>query len=191
MALAFLFRVHRHFCGGAIASLDDRKFFGGGYLVYIAVRHLFFETNNAKKAKSCSTSTAILSLLDPTGEELTETKTEQEIRGRVPVYVKPETSQRIGLASFWPTVGSIGLTDIAFAVDSILAAIALVGPPPRPPHFIPSSGSSFVGGLLGMIVLRFAAGLVIRLLEQFPRFEIAAYLVGPRHRPQAAGRLGV
>ncbi len=34
-------------------------------------------------------------------------------------------------AKFWPTVVVIELTDIAFAVDSILAAIALVGPPPE------------------------------------------------------------
>ena len=31
---------------------------------------------------------------------------------------------------FWATVGLIEVTDVAFAIDSILAAIALVGPAP-------------------------------------------------------------
>src|SRR5205807_7151355 len=116
-------------------------------------------------------------LVETTGQELTEAKTEKEIRGRVPVYVKPETMDRVGFARFWPTVGSIGLTDIAFAVDSILAAIALIGSPPAANKYHPKLWVVFVGALLGMVALRFAAGLVIRLLEKFPRFEMSAYLL--------------
>src|SRR4029079_5573432 len=96
---------------------------------------------------------------------------------RVPVYIKPNSEKTAGHARFWPTVGSIGLTDIAFAVDSILAAIALIGPPPVMARFHPKLWVVFTGALLGMIALRFAAGLVIKLLENFPRFEIAAYLL--------------
>jgi hypothetical protein len=33
------------------------------------------------------------------------------------------------------------------------------------------------GGLLGVILMRFAASIFIRLLEKFPRFEMAAYLL--------------
>jgi predicted tellurium resistance membrane protein TerC len=33
------------------------------------------------------------------------------------------------------------------------------------------------GGMLGVILMRFAAVLFIRLLERFPRFEAAAYLL--------------
>lgn len=34
-------------------------------------------------------------------------------------------------ARLWPTIVAIELTDLAFAVDSILAAVALVGPAPH------------------------------------------------------------
>ncbi len=45
-------------------------------------------------------------------------------------------------APLWPTIFAIELADLAFAVDSILAAVALVGPAPaaRRRPFIPSSG---------------------------------------------------
>ncbi|GIX06840.1 MAG: hypothetical protein KatS3mg115_1243 [Candidatus Poribacteria bacterium] len=33
--------------------------------------------------------------------------------------------------SFWPTVVIVELTDLAFAIDSILAAVGLVGPAPK------------------------------------------------------------
>jgi predicted tellurium resistance membrane protein TerC len=83
-------------------------------------------------------------------------------------------------AKFWPTVVVIELTDIAFAVDSILAAIGVVGAPP-PGH--PSDAAHpkmwviITGGIIGVILMRFAAVLFIRLLERFPRFEMAAYLL--------------
>ena len=34
-----------------------------------------------------------------------------------------------------------------------------------------------VGGLLGVVLMRFAAVIFIRLLERFPRFSTAAYLL--------------
>jgi len=80
------------------------------------------------------------------------------------------------MRKFWWTVFLIELTDIAFAVDSILAAIGVVGsPPPGQTH--PKLWVVIVGGFLGVIVMRFAAALFIRLLDQFPRFESAAYLL--------------
>jgi len=177
MALAFVFRFIAIFAAALLLRWTIVKFFGGAYLVYIAVRHLFFETKQLEEGKIGLDEHGNPRLLEATGEELTESETEQEIRGRVPVYVKPQTLQRVGIANFWPTVASIGLTDIAFAVDSILAAIALVGSPPIAAKFHPKLWVVFTGAVLGMIVLRFAAGLFIRLLEKFPRFELAAYLL--------------
>src|SRR5450631_1791329 len=54
--------------------------------------------------------------------------------------------------SLWRTIVTIELTDLAFAVDSILAAIALVGPPPKgtPAGAIhPKLWVVIVGGMLG------------------------------------------
>jgi hypothetical protein len=92
----------------------------------------------------------------------------------------PQRRKQLGLASFWPTVFVIELTDIAFAVDSILAAIAMVGSAPKgtPPDALhPKLWVVILGGLLGLVLMRFAARIFITLLEKFPRFEVSAYLL--------------
>ena len=81
-------------------------------------------------------------------------------------------------AGFWGTVALIEVTDVAFAVDSILAAIALVGSAP-PGHVGPHPKLWVVitGGMIGVMLMRVAAAMFIRLLERFPRFETSAYLL--------------
>jgi len=74
-------------------------------------------------------------------------------------------------AGFWATVALIELTDIAFAVDSILAAIGLVGSRPAKLWVV------ITGGMLGVMLMRVAAAMFIKLLERFPRFETSAYLL--------------
>ena len=69
--------------------------------------------------------------------------------------------------SFWKTVLIIELTDIAFAVDSILAAVALSK----------KFWVVFTGGFLGVVLMRFAANVFIVLIEKFPRMEVTAYLL--------------
>jgi len=56
-------------------------------------------------------------------------------------------------------------------MDSILAAIGVVGARPRKLWLV------ICGGLLGIVVLRFAAVMFIKLLEKFPRLEVSAYLL--------------
>lgn len=68
---------------------------------------------------------------------------------------------------FWKTVLMIELMDIAFAVDSILAAVALTK----------KFWIVFTGGFLGVILMRFAASLFLKLLRQFPGLENTAYLL--------------
>lgn len=72
-----------------------------------------------------------------------------------------------GARNFWMTVLIVELTDIAFAVDSILTAVALTT----------KVWVVMTGGVIGLIMMRFAATLFIRLLEKFPRFEPTAYLL--------------
>lgn len=69
--------------------------------------------------------------------------------------------------SFWKTVVVIELTDIAFAVDSILAAVALT----------PKLWIIFTGGILGIVLMRFAASAFIKMIEKFPQLEKTAYLL--------------
>jgi len=177
MFLAFLFRFAAIFAAALLLRYTFVKLLGGGYLVYIAVRHLFFEASKDEAEQIVLDEHGRPQIVESTGKELPPEKQEADIKERVPVYIKPDEGPPGGYARFWPTVGSIGLTDIAFAVDSILAAIALIGPPPDPTKHHPKLWVVFAGALLGMIALRFAAGVVIKLLENFPRFEIAAYLL--------------
>lgn len=85
--------------------------------------------------------------------------------------------------SFKSVVAQIGLADIAFAIDSILAAVALVIA--LPPTTFGSIGgmdaAQFVvivlGALAGLVVIRFASTLFIKLLNERPSLESAAMLI--------------
>lgn len=160
------------------------KLLGGGYLVFIAVKHLFFESKEAHHEQITVDSSGQLTMVEATtGEPLTSEQEMLEIEQRSAVPIPDEVrhpSDTHGYAKFWPTVLVIEFTDIAFAVDSILAAIALVGAPPADhpvEAFHPKLWVVITGGLLGVVLMRFAATIFIRLLERFPRFETAAYLL--------------
>src|SRR3954469_12689730 len=51
MFLAFLFRFVAIFAAALLLKYTFVKLLGGGYLVYIAVRHLFFETKQLEEGK--------------------------------------------------------------------------------------------------------------------------------------------
>lgn len=71
----------------------------------------------------------------------------------------------LGLGAFWSTVVWVELTDIVFSVDSIAAAVALSK------HL----WVLILGGLLGILAMRFAAQGFVKLLELFPRLESCAF----------------
>ena len=78
--------------------------------------------------------------------------------------------------SFWRTVIKVELTDLMFAVDSILAAFALVTlyyPFNMVPHKI---WVIYLGGVLGIIAMRAAASFVNRFLDHYPNFERIIFL---------------
>lgn len=79
-------------------------------------------------------------------------------------------------SGFWGTVISVELADIAFSIDSILAAVALVED--LGPRFeawkLPIV---FIGGVLGIITMRFVARYFIILLERFRGLEGGAYFL--------------
>ncbi|MDF2558349.1 MAG: rane protein [Bacillales bacterium] len=84
---------------------------------------------------------------------------------------------------FWPTVGNIALVDLAFAVDSILAAVAIaLGLPDSPlNNFGGMDGGQFavvvIGGIAGLILIKFAATWFVKLLEKRPALETTAYAI--------------
>ncbi|PLT34415.1 TerC family protein [Bacillus sp. V5-8f] len=88
-----------------------------------------------------------------------------------------------GGTGFWVTVLKVELADIAFAIDSMLAAVALA-------VTLPETGWSeiggidagqftvmFLGGIIGLTIMRFAATAFVRLLHQRPTLETAAFLI--------------
>ncbi|OAS82161.1 TerC family protein [Metabacillus litoralis] len=85
--------------------------------------------------------------------------------------------------SYGMTVAQIALADIAFAVDSILAAVALVVDLPDTPmrEIGGMDGAKFIviiiGAIAGLIVIRFAAGVFVKLLTKRPSLEKAAMLL--------------
>ena len=86
-------------------------------------------------------------------------------------------------SGFWMTVLKVEVADIAFAVDSILAAVAMAVVLPDTP--LPTIGGLdggkflviFAGGIIGLVIMRFAANQFVKLLEKRPGLEIAAFTI--------------
>ncbi len=84
---------------------------------------------------------------------------------------------------FWLTVVKVEFADLAFAIDSILAAVALaVALPHTGLGEIGSLDTAqfiviFAGGMIGLIIMRFAANIFVNLLTKRPGLEIAAFII--------------
>ncbi|MCU0535905.1 MAG: DUF475 domain-containing protein [Hydrococcus sp. Prado102] len=68
--------------------------------------------------------------------------------------------------SLWQVIPAIALTDLAFSLDSVTTAIAISQ----------ELWLIILGGTIGVIALRFLAGLFIRWLQEFTHLEDAGYL---------------
>lgn len=66
---------------------------------------------------------------------------------------------------FWATVLKVELMDIAFSIDSILAALGLSK----------RVWVILMGGMIGILCMRLVAGVFISLLERFPLFKHTGY----------------
>ena len=81
-------------------------------------------------------------------------------------------SDKAGM-SFWATVVYLNLVDLAFAFDSVLAAVAVVDTVHHPDKL----WVVVAGAVVGIVLLRFAASLVIRVLESYPVLDHVAYVL--------------
>ena len=80
--------------------------------------------------------------------------------------IKPATAW-LGLSPFWSTVAKVELTDIVFAVDSILVAVAM-------------SKKIWViitGGILGIIAMRLVIGQLLRVVRRYPALVDGAFII--------------
>jgi tellurite resistance protein TerC len=87
---------------------------------------------------------------------------EERHRADVPGYAaqKPERG-------FWSVVVAVELADLAFSLDNVVAAVALS----RELWVV------YTGVGLGIVTMRFAAGIFVFLIERYPVLEAAAYLL--------------
>lgn len=73
-------------------------------------------------------------------------------------------------ASFWMTVFYADLADLAFAIDSVLVAVAIE--PHKDKVWVVYSGA-----VIGIVLLRFAATAFLKLLEKYPALDHLAYVL--------------
>ncbi len=145
---AFVFRLIAVVLAASLLSYWYLKVFGGAYLLYLSISHLLSD------------------------EEDEETATARFGKG------------------FWGTVVAVEVADIAFSIDSILAAVGMAEK--LPPNLkamsliqLPGLGIDvglkltvvYIGGILGIITMRYVAGYFIILIDRFHGLAAGAYLL--------------
>jgi YkoY family integral membrane protein len=73
---------------------------------------------------------------------------------------------KLGFTSLWQAIPMIAVTDLAFSLDSVTTAIAVAD----------STWLIIAGGTIGVITLRFLAGLFIRWLDEYAHLEDAGFI---------------
>ncbi|WP_428911103.1 TerC family protein [Niallia sp. Krafla_26] len=150
LAGAFIFRFGSLFVISFLVDIWQVQAIGAIYLLFMCVNNLFKRFSKSKSGEE-----------DPEKE------------------AKPKKQ-----SGFWMTVFKVEVADIAFAVDSILAAVALAVTLPIIPNVGEIGGMHaghfvviFAGGFIGLIIMRFAANLFVKLLAKRPGLETAAFLI--------------
>ncbi len=138
-----------------LANVWQAQAAGALYLIYVGLHNLY----KYRKEKAEGTSET---------EDLPKGEPEHYLHSR---------------KDFWLTVAKVEFTDIAFAVDSILAAVAIAIslPPTGWGHIGGMDAGEFIlvlaGGLCGVVLMRFAATIFVKLLDKRPKLEVAAFLL--------------
>jgi YkoY family integral membrane protein len=73
----------------------------------------------------------------------------------------------LGLSAFWATVVKVELTDIVFAIDSILVAVAMSS----------KLWVIIMGGILGVIAMRLVIGQLLVLVTRYPALVDGAFII--------------
>ncbi|MCR2803882.1 TerC family protein [Paenibacillus soyae] len=146
--MAFVFRFGALFAISFIANVWQIQAIGAAYLLYLGLNHIIKARFGKDNHKN-------------------QDEVKKESKGK----------------GFWPTVGKIAIADLAFAIDSILAAVALaLGLPDSPlGNFGGMDGGKFLvvvlGGLAGLILIKYAATWFVKLLGERPALETTAYAI--------------
>ena len=73
----------------------------------------------------------------------------------------------MGISAFWVTVAKVEMTDLVFAIDSILVAVAMS----------PKLWVILTGGILGIIAMRLVIGRLLALIEHYPALVDGAFVI--------------
>lgn len=69
--------------------------------------------------------------------------------------------------TFWGTVAAVELMDVAFSIDSVLAAFGVSN----------QVWVLLLGGMLGVLMMRGIAGVFLKLIDRVPELETSAYVL--------------
>lgn len=140
---AYIFRFIAISVGTFLVKITWVKVVGGLYLLWIACSNLF----------------------------------DLEVRwvrlGKIPVipYIARKADEEDNIenkgASFWRTILTVELMDIAFSVDSVIAAFGVSN----------QVWVLFLGGILGVLMMRSVAQVFLKLIDRFPELEKAAFIL--------------
>jgi YkoY family integral membrane protein len=73
----------------------------------------------------------------------------------------------LGFSAFWATVVKVELTDVVFAVDSIIVAVAMS----------PKTWVVITGGILGIIMMRLVIGQFMAIVQRYPSLVDGAFVI--------------
>ena len=154
---AFVFRFIALFLISIIANFWFIQAIGAIYLIYMSIKNLYQFFNHDKSNKE-----------HQTGDDHHYDESGVEIKA--------------SSKSFWGTVFKVEFADIAFAIDSMLAALAIAVTLPKIGiHFggmdLGQFSVMFLGGMIGVILMRFAATWFVELLNKYPGLEGAAFAI--------------
>lgn len=166
--LSFLFRAVGLLLASFIINFWFMRAGGAAYLLYLAGNHFREKWHEQKHAhKPSPEEPATQSEIADDKSELAIGEGIDEEIEEVESVAKQDTKPQATPADFRKIVIALALTDVAFAVDSILAAVALTT----------KLWVIYIGVILGIIALRLVASAFIRLLERYPAFADTAYVL--------------
>ena len=82
-------------------------------------------------------------------------------------HTPPKARPWLGMTAFWATVVKVELTDIVFAIDSILVAVAMS----------PKLWVILTGGILGIVMMRLVIGQLLSFIERYPPLVDGAFII--------------
>ncbi|TRZ37811.1 DUF475 domain-containing protein [Niallia circulans] len=138
---AYIFRFIAIGIGVFLIKLWWVKVLGAAYLAYLAIKY-FMDKRKEKNA------------LEVEGEEESHGINKNGLLIRL-------------FGTFWGTVIAVEMMDIAFSVDSVLAAFGVSN----------QVWVLLVGGMLGVLMMRGVAGVFLKLIDRVPELEGTAYIL--------------